>query len=397
MVFQTFFTQCAIFKPVLYWLAAILICSSSCQNREESTKIQDSIFTIQSDAKSVIQYAVGFDLVYYQKYKVLHIFQHYNETLDTLSYVLFEKGADIDQKFAGFRKIQIPVQRIALLHSSYISFFNLSETTSYIKAISEAKYIYDDVIYQSVQQGDLPEIGYGESLDKERLLELKISAVVTVGFPNAPNKSQHILEELGIPVIILSDWQETTLLGRAEWVKVIAALTGTEILTSNKFDGIEKEYQRWKSLTSDLNERPKIICNLPYKGAWYVPGGNSYMSNLFYDAGGDYLWSDDNGTGGIQIDFETAYANGQLADFWINPDFAQNISEILDKDERLSDFQPIKKRKVFNSNKRINRNVANDYWESGLINPHLILADLIKTLHPELLPEHDLYYFQKLD
>jgi len=29
-------------------------------------------------------------------------------------------------------------------------------------------------------------------------------------------------------------------------------------------------------------------------------------------------------------------------------------------------------------------------------NPHLVLADLIKIFHPELLPDHELYFYQQL-
>jgi iron complex transport system substrate-binding protein len=39
---------------------------------------------------------------------------------------------------------------------------------------------------------------------------------------------------------------------------------------------------------------------------------------------------------------------------------------------------------------------ANDYWESGSVNPHLILADLITIFHPDLLPGHQLVYYKQL-
>ena len=180
-------------------------------------------------------------------------------------------------------------------------------------------------------------------------------------------------------------------------MKVVAALTGSEKLVNEKFELIEKEYKKLTSLTKDLDNPPKIICNLPYKGSWYVPGGNSYVSNLLHDAGSDYLWASDDGTGGIQMDFETVYAKGIEADFWINPDFAKTLQDIIDTDERLIDFKPISTRSVYNSNFRMSRGIANDFWESGIVNPHLILADLIKILHPELLPDHQLFYYKQIN
>ena len=394
MLIQYLFTLRITFRSIIS-ICSCLILVCSCQPKRDSLPAASDHKTVTG--QSNIKHAIGFDLVDYETFKVLNIIRHYNETSDTLSYVLYEEGADIHENFSDLYQIQIPIQNIALLHSSYLSFFDLCEAKDHIKAISEAKYIYDESVYSSVQNGELIEVGYGETLDKERLLELNISAVITVGFPNTPNKSQQMLDELGIPVLVFSDWQETGLLGRAEWVKVVAALTGSEKLVNEKFELIEKEYKKLTSLTKDLDNPPKIICNLPYKGSWYVPGGNSYVSNLLHDAGSDYLWASDDGTGGIQMDFETVYAKGIEADFWINPDFAKTLQDIIDTDERLIDFKPISTRSVYNSNFRMSRGIANDFWESGIVNPHLILADLIKILHPELLPDHQLFYYKQIN
>jgi iron complex transport system substrate-binding protein len=39
---------------------------------------------------------------------------------------------------------------------------------------------------------------------------------------------------------------------------------------------------------------------------------------------------------------------------------------------------------------------GNDFFESGVINPHLILKDMIKIFHPDLLTDHQLHYYMKL-
>lgn len=135
---------------------------------------------------------------------------------------------------------------------------------------------------------------------------------------------------------------------------------------------------------------------MPYKGTWYMPGGHSYIANTLNDANGAYPWANDTHTGGIQLDFETVFATGLKADIWINPGLATTLNDITGVDSRLTDFRPVQEGLVYNSNKRINPKGANDYWESGLVNPHIILADLINIIHPGLLPEHELFYYQKL-
>ncbi|NJN26682.1 MAG: ABC transporter substrate-binding protein [Cyclobacteriaceae bacterium] len=387
------FFDFTIFLSIALWLGVFLF--SACNSR--------SSLNMQHEAESAVQphsnneYAIGFDLIQHSSYKILHLFRHYNQTSDTTSYVLWHQGAAVPEQFSAYKSIEIPVQRIALLHTSYLPFFQQCAATDQIKAISEGQYVYDTLMYEQIKSGSLPEIGYGESLDTERLLELGIELVITVGFPNTPNKSQQILEELGVPVLVFSDWQEPTLLGRAEWVKLVAALTGEEALAAAAFEKTKNEYQQLQSLTGTISQKPSVICNLPYKGSWYVPGGNSYVSNVLHDAGADYLWAADPGTGGLQIDYEVAYAKGLEADYWINTDFVDRIEDITGRDERLGDFMPLKNGRVFNNNHRVARGIANDYWESGLVKPQIILADLIKIFHPELLPDHTLYYYKKVE
>ena len=57
------------------------------------------------------------------------------------------------------------------------------------------------------------------------------------------------------------------------------------------------------------------------------------------------------------------------------------------------------KRQVYNCNKRLNVAGGNDYWESGVVQPDVVLHDLIAIMHPEVLDENDreLHYYQRLE
>lgn len=388
------FLRTQIISACLLLTFSLLMFSCGQEAKVSETSVYSGNLDLQYE--SAIRYAVGFNIQTENDYYILQIFSHYNETTDTTNYVLTKEGAVVAARYAGFKSIRVPVDNIALLHSSYISYFDFCGAKDRIKAISEVKYVVDSVVYHDVQNGKLREVGYGEGLDKEQLLDIGIDLVVTVGWPNVPNKNQQRLDELGIAQIVFSDWQESTLLGRMEWVKVVAALTGTLDLANEKFEEIAGIYDSLTQLTKALENRPTVVCNLPYRGSWYVPGGNSYVSNLLYDAGGQYLWADDKGTGGLQLDFETVFAKGLTADYWINPGFSFSLQDVTDKDQRLKDFSAVRNGRVYNSVNKISRNQANDYWESGITNPHLILADMIHILHPELLPDHQMTYYKTL-
>ncbi|RYF46708.1 MAG: ABC transporter substrate-binding protein, partial [Cytophagaceae bacterium] len=206
------------------------------------------------------------------------------------------------------------------------------------------------------------------------------------------------LSDAGVPVLINSEWVETTPLGRAEWVKLMAALTNKETLVNKKFAEVEKEYNRLSALTRTVAMKPSILSGMNSKDAWFVPDGDSYMTRFFLDAGGRYHWSDRKATGSLPLNFETVYPVALDADIWLNVGISDVNSkqDILAKDARYADFKAFKLGQVFNYGKRINSRGSNDFWESGAVNPHLVLADLIKIVHPDLLPKHELVYYKQL-
>ena len=66
-------------------------------------------------------------------------------------------------------------------------------------------------------------------------------------------------------------------------------------------------------------------------------------------------------------------------------------------DQRFTKFTAYKTGRIYNNNLRMGPGGGNNYYESGPANPHKVLADLIKIFHPELLLDHELYYYKKLD
>jgi len=53
-------------------------------------------------------------------------------------------------------------------------------------------------------------------------------------------------------------------------------------------------------------------------------------------------------------------------------------------------------KQVYNFNKRLLPSTANDFWESAVARPDLLLSDVIAILHPEILPGYQLVYAEKL-
>jgi iron complex transport system substrate-binding protein len=142
--------------------------------------------------------------------------------------------------------------------------------------------------------------------------------------------------------------------------------------------------------------RPSVFSDIKYGDTWFIPGGNSYAANLLKDANSNYLWGDTEKRGSIPYSFETVYVKAVNADFWINCSNFKTFKDIERADTRYKDFKAFRTGNIFNNNKRENEAGGNDYWESGLVSPDVILSDLVKIFHPELLPGYELFYYKKI-
>ena len=138
--------------------------------------------------------------------------------------------------------------------------------------------------------------------------------------------------DAGTPVLPNADWLETTPLGKAEWVKLMGALTDREDLVNRKFDSVEQAYQRLAAIGKASAIRPSVIIGMPFKGTWYMPAGDSYVAQLLRDAGADYHWSDTKGTGSLALNFETVAPVALTADFWLDIGDVDSKKEILSRD-----------------------------------------------------------------
>jgi iron complex transport system substrate-binding protein len=83
---------------------------------------------------------------------------------------------------------------------------------------------------------------------------------------------------------------------------------------------------------------------------------------------------------------------------WVNLSQSwKTVKDLLKEDNRYYDFKAVKNNRLYNNNARVNENGGNDYWEGGISNPDVVLSDLIKIFHPEILPNHQLVYYQKIN
>jgi iron complex transport system substrate-binding protein len=226
------------------------------------------------------------------------------------------------------------------------------------------------------------------------MIELEPDLVFCNTNGNPEYDSQKKLEEAGLKPVITSESGENHPLGRAEWIKYYSLFFNKEKEANEIFGRIRADYYAIREKVLNVDRRPTIFSGMEYQGTWYAPGGASYTAQLFRDAGGEYVLSDDTGSGDDPIDFEVVYERAHNAEFYINTGMIGGAEELLAGDSRYAKFSAVKNGAVYHFDARSNPYGSLDYWQSGVVRPDIILADLVKILHPDLVPDHELYYYR---
>src|SRR5690554_496787 len=310
----------------------------------------------------------------------------------SLEYFLVNREVIDLKNLIGKRIIRTPVQRVICLSTTHLAYLEALSVSDKIVGISGSQYVSNPAIRNKIEEGGIPDVGYGQNLNYELIVNLKPDLVIAYGIGGEVTSYSSRLEELNIPVVMVGEYLEESPLGKAGWINFFGALFEKEEMAETYFQGIVEEYVELKRLAAAAKEKPKVLVGSPYKDSWWVPGGNSYLANLIADAGGEYLGRRNRSHESYVISFENALAWGSEADIWINMSNLSSKREILASDERFKSFRVFNEGKLFNNIRGLSSHGGNDFWESGTINPHLVLRDLISIFHPELIEEKLTYY-----
>jgi iron complex transport system substrate-binding protein len=133
-----------------------------------------------------------------------------------------------------------------------------------------------------------------------------------------------------------------------------------------------------------------------YEDHWYLPKGSSWGSILLKEAQGDYLWEETRGTGSLSLSFETVFEKARDADFWITSGQFSSLKEMIDSNPHYAQFKAFKTKNVYSFSGKKGKTGGVLYYELAPNRPDLVLKDIVKLLHPELLPGYEPYFFAPL-
>ncbi|MCF8346423.1 MAG: ABC transporter substrate-binding protein [Bacteroidales bacterium] len=328
---------------------------------------------------------------------LLTVFSPWQNAADNVfRYVVGEDSSMVPDSLTGEPFIKTPVTRAVIMSTTFVSFIDTLGGSNTIVGASGPQNIFNQALQQKYRSGELQDIGFDHAMNYETLVALDPDVLFMFGVQAGIRQTVKKLAETGIPVVICADYLEPHPLGRSEWLRFFSVFYGREVLADTVFNGVAKRYHALVEQASRADQKPEVMLGLPWKDAWYVAGGKSYAARLIADAGGRYIFDDENHAEARPFSVEKVFSRGLQADIWINPGIAGTMEEILEHDARFEALRPFQQRMVYNNIKRISPGGGNDYWESGVLRPDLILEDLVRIFHDPVPDDKALHYYSRL-
>lgn len=372
------------------WFSMILLLFYSCQNSPNNETIEEGTFiSIQPE------FATGFSIEDYGEYKRLIINTPFQGAGEGVSYILLTKGSELTDMFADEKVISIPIETIVCTSTTHIPLLDYLDLENALIGFPTLDYISSSSIRKRIDQDEITELGTQVNLNLEMLVSIQPDLVMGYSL-NGDLTQLGKIENSGIPVVLNSEYLEANPLGRAEWIKVMGLLFNKMALADSVFNEIKREYQEVSQKVTETVDRPEVLSGVVYGDTWFLPGGENYASKIIGDAGGKYLWADDTSSGFLQLSFESVYSKASEADIWIGVASYNSLEQLINGDNRYSEFLPYKKHQVYSYNRRMGEKGGNEYLELGYLRPDIILKDLVTIFHPVLLEGHDLYFYEQL-
>lgn len=342
-----------------------------------------------------LSYAERFRILRIGNHRLVEVKNPFPGSTDTYKYLLVRKGEPLPAIDPETTLISVPVERIVCTSTTHIPLLDYLDESNALVGFPTTDYISSEKMRKRIDEGLITELGIDKGLNMERLATLKPDFVMAYSLTGELGQFKK-MEELGIPVIMNAEYLEKHPLGRAEWIKFMALFFNKEEMADSIFQQIELAYTGTQLLVENVPDKPTVMSGIVYGDTWFLPGGRNYAAQLFKDAGCSYLWSDTESNGFLELSFESVFEKAHHADLWIGVASFQSLHEIEEVDKRYAHFDSFKNGNVYTYDYRKGAKGGSEYLELGYLRPDLILNDLVKIAHPELLPDEELYFHKKL-
>lgn len=361
----------------LFFVAVVLLALSACTS---AVKVNDRQDDRQAQLLTMEQ-GNGFTLVTVAnpwKGGVLH------------RYVLVPRDAELPHDLPEGTIVRTPVKRALVYSSVHTSLLRELGAIDAVRGIVDRQYFVDSLLLADVDAGQVADCGNSMNPTVEKVIDMQPDAILLSPYQDA---SYGQITQLDIPIIECADYLEYDPLGRAEWMKFYGLLVGQRERADSLYDAVVNAYDEVKQVAAKAASRPTVVTEMVISGVWSVPGGQSYMARIIRDAGGDYLWADDDNTGSLSLDFNQVLARAQQADYWFLK--WTNINSLKDLQgayELNKEMEAFKNKRVYVCDTEKSR-----FFDRVPFHPDLLLREFAAIMHPELFPGVETQMYHHID
>ena len=344
-----------------------------------------------------LEFAKGFELFRGENFWEIHVTQGYTGAEKTYRYLVLEEGSQVEK--TGFDAIvQLPISKVVLTSTTQVPHLDMLGETDKLIGFPQTDLISSPATRARIDSGKVTDLGSGPSANPEMVIDLQPDWIM-ISTLGEDLRYLDLFAQAGIPALINGEYVEQNPLGRAEWIKFTGILLGKYEEAVAEFEQIKAAYLEAEQLASriPIDNKPKVLSGVMYQDIWYAPGAESWGAQILQNAGGDYVFADQSGSGSLQLNYEFVLDRAAEAEVWIGSADFPNVQTMGRNEPRYQNFQAWKSGQIYTYTAKKGATGGLEYFELGYVRPDLILKDLIKILHPELLPEYELYFYQKLE
>jgi iron complex transport system substrate-binding protein len=348
--------------------------------------------------KAAIEDAAIFSVEYRRSYKVVTV-KDVSTGGPADRYVLVQCGTPAPKlagDLAGAQLVTVPIVSLFAFSTTNLPLLVDLDRVDVLTGVAQFDPVASREVQARIEAGKVVEFARaGLVIDVERVVTAKPSLLLA---GSTSGSALAVIRSAGVPVVANAEWLESTALGRAEWLKYLAVFLNEERKGQSVYSAMKSRYRSLsvRATAGPELERPLVMTGRSTRGLFTIPGGRSYVAALIRDAGGRYAWADNRTVGIVSVDLEAQIQRAANADVWINGGGWKNLAEMLEDEPRYSAFKAYRQGQVWVHERPVRPGSINDYWSRSVTHPDLVLADLIKIFHPQLVPNHAFEWYTQL-
>lgn len=374
---------------IKFTIALLIIFCVSCKQNNAKTE------NISAISENSIRYAKGLSIQKYEGFSVVKVSNPWPKANKNYTYILKEKNGIVPDSLKEFTTINIPIESIVVTSTTHIPSLEMLGVENSLIGFPHLDYISSEKVRSRIDAGKIKELGTNHDMNTEIVIDIAPSVIIGYGIDNN-NPILDNLQKSGLKVMLNGDWNEETPLGKAEWIKFFGALYDLDEKANTIFNKIEKDYLKTVEIAKKATTKPTILAGDMFEDKWYLPRGTSWGSQFLKEAQSQYLWQETKGTGSLSLSFETVLDKAKNADLWITSGQFSTLKEMTDANNHYAQFKAFQNKNVYSFSSKKGKTGGVLYYELAPNRPDIVLKDIVKILHPELLVGYEPFFFEKL-